>query len=189
MLQVILIGNLGSDAETKSANGREFTTFRVAHNDSWTDQNGVKHESAIWVDCILNERPKVADYLKRGQMVAVMGNASLRTYSSEKDRCIKAGLTVNVRTIELLGGAGDLVPSSLADVNGVLHKVSKHYWTDIANVTLFSQRGELFITDANGFVTPWQQLPEQQQAVKAPEETKNGEKTEVTKDGKDGKVF
>lgn len=174
MLQVILIGNLGSDAETKSANGREFTTFRVAHNDSWTDQNGVKHESAIWVDCILNERPKVADYLKRGQMVAIMGNASLRTYSSEKDRCIKAGLTVNVRTIELLGRAGDLVPSSLADVYGILHEVLKVYWTDVANVTLFSQRGEQFVTDANGFIKPLQQKPEQQQAESASEDTKNG---------------
>lgn len=184
MLQVILIGNLGSDAETKSANGREFTTFRVAHNDSWTDQNGVKHESAIWVDCILNERPKVADYLKRGQMVAVMGNASLRTYSSEKDRCIKAGLTVNVRTIELLGGSGDLVPSSLADVNGILHRVSKHYWTDMPNITLFSQRGAQFVTDANGFVTPLQQTPVAEQAETTPEDNSSKKGRKAAKNGK-----
>ena len=32
MLKASLIGNLGADAQVKSANGREFVTFRVAHS-------------------------------------------------------------------------------------------------------------------------------------------------------------
>ena len=44
MLQAICIGNLGSDAEVKSSNGKEFTTFRIAHTEKWTDDAGQVHE-------------------------------------------------------------------------------------------------------------------------------------------------
>ena len=89
MLQAILIGNIGADAKVNVKDGSEFTTFRVAHNDTWTDANGTQHSNTLWVDCIMNGKPNVVEYLKQGTQVAIMGNVTLRTYSSEKDRCIK----------------------------------------------------------------------------------------------------
>ena len=102
MLQVIVAGNLGADAEVRGEQGREFTTFRVAHTDRWTGQDGVSHETTTWVDCILNGRPNVVPYLRKGTQVVVIGTASLRVYSSPRDRCMKAGMQVSVRTVELL---------------------------------------------------------------------------------------
>lgn len=160
MLQVIVIGNVGADAEKKSVNGSEFTTFRVAHNDRWKDQSGQEHNNTVWVDCTLNGHPAVADFIKAGTQIAVIGTANLRVYSSAKDRCMKAGLQVSVRSVELLGGVTDAVPSRLYDNEGEQHMVQKYYHTNVANTPLMSLRGAQFITDEHGWVTAAELQPE-----------------------------
>lgn len=162
MLQVIVAGNLGADAEVRGEQGREFTTFRVAHTDRWTGQDGVSHENTVWVDCTLNGRPNVVPYLRKGTQVVVIGTASLRVYSSPRDRCMKAGLQVSVRTVELLGGVSDAVPARLYDTEGQLHVVEKLYHTNVAYTPLMSQRGARFFTDKDGFVVPTDVQPEAQ---------------------------
>lgn len=166
MLQSICIGNLGSDAEVKSSNGKEFTTFRIAHTEKWTDDAGQTHENTIWVDCIINGKPNVIEYLKRGQQVYVTGSISLRVYSSAKDRCMKAGLTINVRSVELLGGKKDEVPSQLIDqTDGKVYNVKK--WFHIQELAmsgspecekvLQSRSGQRYEVNGDGWVTPMQE--------------------------------
>lgn len=153
MLQCFIIGHLGGDAETKNDQGREFTAFRVAHSDRWTTADGQQREETTWVDCILGGRPAVAEYLKRGQMVAVIGTVRLRVYSSPKDKCMKAGLTISVRSVELLGGQSDEVPRRLYDTNGVQHDVFKAYYTDVANTSLFDVRGKEYKANEYRYIT------------------------------------
>lgn len=165
MLKVSLIGHLGANAEIKNANGKEFTTMRIAHTDKWKDAAGVSHEQTTWVDVIINDKPAVLPYLQRGQMVFVEGTCALRVYSSPKDRCMKAGLTINARSIELLGGKNDEIPAALySPADGVEHKVTKHYYCeDIAmqdtiteDVELHSRSGEIFNVSPQGWVTKQQ---------------------------------
>ena len=105
MLKCELIGNLGADARMVSDNGNSFISFNVAHTDKWRDANNVVHESTQWVSCIINDvHSPVALYLTKGKQVFVRGNVALRCYSSEKARGFVAGMTINVREIELLGG-------------------------------------------------------------------------------------
>lgn len=153
MLQAILIGNLGANCQKQVQDGRKFTTFRVAHNDSWTDDNGQTHSETKWVDCILNDHPKVSDYLLAGTSVFIQGTIKTRVYSSQKDRCMKAGITIRVNRIELLGGKRDEVPSRLYDNTGIQHDVRKFFHTDVTNTPLMSQQGDPFVTDANGWVS------------------------------------
>lgn len=153
MLQITAIGHVGSDAEKKDQNGKKFTTFRIAHNDTWTDDAGNAHSNTMWIDCILNDHPKVAEFIKTGTQVAVTGSVSLRVYSSQKDRCMKAGLTIKVRNIELLGGSTDAVPSRLYTNDGVQIDVMKFYNANVANAQLMSQRGQQFKTDEYGWVS------------------------------------
>lgn len=162
MLQSTLIGHLGADAECKNANGKEFVTFRVANTDRWTDDAGQVHESTTWVDCVINGKPKVFDYLKKGQMIYVTGSVSLRVYSSAVEKCMKAGLTINVQRIELLGGKTDDIPAKLyTESEGKEVIVMKYYFApqlqrEVAGpetVVLVSKRGEKYNVDRQGWVS------------------------------------
>lgn len=103
----------------------------------------------------MNDHPAVADYLKAGTSVYIEGYPSLRVYSSPKDRCMKAGMTIRVQKIELLGGRVDSVPRHLIDSNGGLFDVHKFY--NVANAKscqLTDKRGAVYNVDENGWVAP-----------------------------------
>lgn len=166
MLQCTMIGNLGANAEIKVADGREFVTFRLAHNDSFKGADGIKKETSMWVDCTMscaNGRPAVLPYLIRGAAVCVIGNVSLRVYSSEKERCMKAGMTIHVQKLELIGGQGDIVPKKLYTREGVLLDVNKYYHAETKEKELVDQRGNVFTVAKGGWVSPAQ--PQQTEDV------------------------
>ena len=156
MLKVCFIGTLGADCEKKTAaeTGSKFTTFRAAHNDSWTDEAGEEHKRTLWVDCVMNDWPKVADYLKQGTQIYCEGSMSLRVYSSPQDRCMKAGLTIKVAKLELLGGRTDPVPRDLIDpTTNSVHQVEKFYNVQTArNTQLTDRHGNLYDIDGDGWV-------------------------------------
>lgn len=164
MIKVEVIGNLGADCEVKQSNGNKFGACRVAHTEKYTDAQGNVHESTIWIDIVIPDAEnKVIPYLKAGVKVFVRGNASLRVYSSQKDRCMKAGLTVNAREIELCGGSSDAVPRQVIDPsNGQLFDVTKCYWigketkgmkkADLVDIT--DAKGGQYKMDSYGFVHP-----------------------------------
>lgn len=168
MLQCTMIGNLGANAEIKTADGREFVTFRIAHNDSFKGADGVRKETSMWVDCTMNcttGRPAVLPYLTKGTTVCVVGNVSLRVYSSEKDRCMKAGLTIHVQKLELLGGSGDAIPRRLYTSDGVMVDVNKYYHAETQEAMLYDQRGNGYQVAEGGWILPpTQQTNEQTEA-------------------------
>lgn len=133
MLKIEMIGNLGADVEVRDVNGSKFASFRMAHTDKWTNQNGEEKESTIWVDVTVNNtESKVLQYLKSGVKVFVRGIGRLRVYSSQKDRCMKAGLTIIANEIELCGGSSDEVPRELYNPDdGHVFKVAKYYQSDL----------------------------------------------------------
>ena len=163
-----MIGNLGANAEIKTADGREFVTFRIAHNDSFKGADGVRKETSMWVDCTMNcttGRPAVLPYLTKGTTVCVVGNVSLRVYSSEKDRCMKAGLTIHVQKLELLGGSGDAIPRRLYTSDGVMVDVNKYYHAETQEPVLYDQRGNGYQVAEGGWILPpTQQTNEQTEA-------------------------
>lgn len=163
MLQIMCIGHLGGDAEVKNVNGKEFTTFRVAHTNKWTGDDGITHEEVTWVDCVMQGKPNVLQYLKRGQQIFCSGTMSLRVYSSKKDRCMKAGLTINVRSVELLGGKSDDIPSVLYNPTDN-SEVRTNKWYNAVSlqrddsqpeyIELVSRTGDKYRVDRNGWLTP-----------------------------------
>lgn len=157
MLIATLIGNLGANAEIKSADGREFVSFRVAHNDSYKGADGNRVESSMWVDCTMscsNGRPAVLPYLTKGTAVCVVGQVSTRVYSSEKDRCMKAGLKLHVQRVELIGAAGDNCPRRLFTKDGAMVDVLKYFHADTQEKTLYDQRGNAYTIAEGGWVCP-----------------------------------
>lgn len=155
MLLATLIGNLGANAEIKSSDGREFVSFRVAHNDSYKGADGSKVESSMWVDCTMScvgGRPAVLPYLVKGTTVCVIGQLSTRVYSSEKDRCMKAGVKIHVQKIELIGGAADIIPRRLYTKDGVMVDVNKYYHAQTSETALYDQRGNQYTVADGGWV-------------------------------------
>lgn len=185
MFKVEVIGNLGADVEVKDVNGSKFATFRLAHVDKWTDGQGNKKEVTTWIDCTFNNvESKVLDYLKTGVRVFVRGNASLRVYSSPKDRMMKAGIQVSCMEIELVGGQSDPVPRSLViPENGAILEVQKYYWVNIDTkgwkkddvAYLIDNRANQYMVNKAGFVVPVppQQAATAEQNQQANQETEN----------------
>lgn len=105
MNQSIFIGNLTKTAETKQVNGgNPFTTFTVAVNRKWKAKDGTKREDVQFVDCIMNGNTSgIAPYLTKGTKVCVTGRISCHAWVDNQGKAI-AGLDLNVREIELLGG-------------------------------------------------------------------------------------
>lgn len=163
MLFTTLVGYLGADAECKKENGKEFTVFRIADTRKWKDASGTSHEETTWVDCIISGDPAVSKFLKKGQLVFVSGSQSLRVYSSKKDRCMKAGLTINVQRIELLGSKGDEIPNTLTNEDkSHNYTITKHYYCaelrrgvdQPESVMLFGKNEQTFVVDRDGWVYP-----------------------------------
>lgn len=160
MQKLQVIGNLGADAQVKSANGKQFVTFRIADTRKWTSADGQEHVETVWVNCIwTGDGGKVLPYLRQGAKVFVEGMPSYRVYSSEKLRCMVAGVDLNVVNIELCGGSSDDVPKRLVDPEtSELIDVHKAYYIqmpkDYKPHDLISEAGKQFEMDKNGFVRP-----------------------------------
>lgn len=162
MFKVEIIGNLGADAEVKEANGSKFVTMRVADTRKVKNDKGEERSVTSWVDVTFSQTDsKVLPYLRQGVKIFVRGNGDLRVYSSPKDRCMKAGLTIHASEIELCGGQSDDVPRQLIiPDSGQLVDVSKHYWVNIDTkkmkkgdtLPLYDAKGRVYSMDAGGFV-------------------------------------
>lgn len=179
MLQSFVIGYLGADAEVKGENGKEFTTFRVAHSERWKGADGVEHDTTQWVDVILNGKPNVVEYLKAGTLVYAAGHCKLRCYSSEKARGFIAGITISAVTIELLGGQSDLVPKKLYSSDGKMHDIYKYYYCgDTRGEVLTNGRGKEYAVDDNGWVLPMEQAQVQMHAQEQAEQAQLAEQSQ-----------
>lgn len=83
---VILIGNVGKDAEVRQTQaGKDMMRFSLAVNERWVDANGVKQEKANWFNCVMwgDRSAKLAPHVTQGLKVGVRGRLETRTV--EKD--------------------------------------------------------------------------------------------------------
>lgn len=159
-----IIGNLGADAEVKSANGAKFITLSIADTRKYKSAGNGEQVVTNWVDAIIpNAEHPILPYLKQGVKVAIVGQSSLRVYSSKKDRCMKAGQTIHVLSIELCGGSSDDVPRQLIDPNtGAVVEVRKFYYAcadkeqikQYAKGGFIDSKGYRYIVDKDGWVKP-----------------------------------
>lgn len=104
------IGNLGMDAEVRQLDGstRCVISFSVAVTEKWKTAQGTDQDKTTWVRCSLwreQGKTKIADYLKKGQMVYVEGKPDAREYVDTQGKA-KASLEVTVFDVQLIGGSG-----------------------------------------------------------------------------------
>src|SRR5450432_1459094 len=109
--KVILIGNLGRDAETKfTPSGVAMTRFAVATSRRWKDQQtGEWKEETDWSNVVLWRQENVGQYLLKGKQIYVEGRLQTRSYE-DKDGQKKYSTEVVADEVILLGGRGESGP-------------------------------------------------------------------------------
>jgi len=103
--KVILLGNLGKDAETKyTPGGAARTTFTLATSRRWKDQqSGEWKEETEWHNVVMWRSENVATYLTKGKKVYVEGRLQTRNYE-DKDGQKRYFTEIVVDELVLLGG-------------------------------------------------------------------------------------
>lgn len=106
--KVILIGNLGRDAELRyTPGGAAVLNFSMATTENWTDkQSGEKKEQTEWHKVAYWGRPAEAikDYLVKGKQIYLEGR--LQTRQWEKDGQKHYTTEIKANKVVLLGSAG-----------------------------------------------------------------------------------
>jgi single-strand DNA-binding protein len=106
--KVILIGNLGRDAETKfTPSGAAVTRFAVATTRSWKDQQTNEwKEETNWTNVVLWRQENLANYLTKGKQIYVEGRLQTRSYDDKDGKKVYTTEVVAEEVI-LLGGRGE----------------------------------------------------------------------------------
>jgi single-strand DNA-binding protein len=84
--KAFIFGNLTRDPEMRSLpSGVQVTSFSIATNRVWKDQNGAKQESAEFHNIVVfgRQAETSAQYLKKGSSVLIEGRIQTRSWESE----------------------------------------------------------------------------------------------------------
>lgn len=97
MLIAEIIGNLGHDAVVKQINGKEYTSFDVAHSERMS--NGERR--TVWVSVLRSGNGgQLLQHLKKGARVFVRGELSAKIYTT-RDGASNVSLSVMARETQL----------------------------------------------------------------------------------------
>lgn len=108
--KAILVGNLGSDPETRySASGGAITNISVATSDSWTDrQTNERRERTEWHRVVMFGRlAEIAEqYLRKGRQVYIEGRIQTRKWQGQ-DGQDRYTTEIVANDLQMLGGRGE----------------------------------------------------------------------------------
>ncbi len=116
--QIIVVGNLGKDAEMKyTPNGKPVTSFSLAATTGYGE-----YEHTEWFNCVAwGERfANVVNFLKKGKTIGVSGMIKTRSWEDDKGkRNFRTELIVNDITLLSSGGDQSAAPTEAAgDTDG-----------------------------------------------------------------------
>ncbi|QCW21173.1 putative single-stranded DNA-binding protein [Flavobacterium phage FCOV-F14] len=99
------IGHIGNDAEVKDLGINQVINFSVAVSESYVNKTtNEKITNTTWYECAKwGNNTQIAQYLKKGQQVYIMGKPNNRAWQNEQGD-IKVVNAVKVTEILLLGG-------------------------------------------------------------------------------------
>src|SRR5438105_2239193 len=106
--KVILVGNLGRDAELRyTPGGAAVATLNMATTEVWNDKSGQRQEKTEWHRVVLWGKPaeSLAEYLTKGKQIYIEGRLQTRQWD-DKDGNKRYTTEVRGDRIVLLGGGG-----------------------------------------------------------------------------------
>ena len=106
--KVILVGNLGRDAELRyTPGGAAVPKFSLATTETWNDKAGQKQERTEWhnIDIWGKQAETLTEYLRKGKQVYVEGRLQTDEYT-DKEGIKRKSTKIRGDRIVLLGSAG-----------------------------------------------------------------------------------
>ena len=106
--KVILVGNLGRDAELRyTPGGAAVATLNMATTEVWNDKAGQKQEKTEWHRVVLwgKSAESLAEYLTKGKQIYVEGRLQTRQWD-DKDGNKRYTTEIRGDRIVLLSGGG-----------------------------------------------------------------------------------
>lgn len=106
--KVIVVGNLGRDAEVRyTPGGAAVSRFSVATTEVWNDKSGQRQERTEWhnVDLWGKMAESLSEYLVKGKQVYVEGRLQTDEYTDKEGQKRKS-TKVRADRVVLLGGGG-----------------------------------------------------------------------------------
>src|SRR6266513_4238580 len=106
--KVILVGNLGRDAELRyTPGGAAVSKFSLATTEVWNDKSGQRQERTEWhnIDLWGKQAESLSGYLVKGKQVYVEGRLQTDEYT-DKDGNKRKSTKVRCDRVVLLGGGG-----------------------------------------------------------------------------------
>jgi single-strand DNA-binding protein len=106
--KVILVGNLGRDAELRyTPGGAAVATLNLATTEVWNDRNNQRQEKTEWHRVVLWGKPaeSLQEYLTKGKQIYVEGRLQTRQWD-DKDGNKRYTTEIKADRVTLLGGAG-----------------------------------------------------------------------------------
>jgi single-strand DNA-binding protein len=120
---VILVGNLGRDAELRyTAGGAAVATLNLATTEVWNDKQGQKQEKTEWHRVVLwgKQAESLQEYLVKGKQIYVEGRIQTRQWD-DKDGNKRYTTEIKADRITLLGGGGGAGRSGGVDRSAAAH--------------------------------------------------------------------
>ena len=106
--KVILVGNLGRDAELRyTPGGAAVATLNMATTEVWNDKAGQRQEKTEWHRVVLwgKSAESLTEYLTKGKQIYVEGRLQTRQWD-DKDGNKRYTTEIRGDRIVLLGGGG-----------------------------------------------------------------------------------
>lgn len=106
--KVILVGNLGRDAEIRyTPGGAAVSKFSIATTEVWNDKSGQRQERTEWhtIDLWGKQAESLSEYLLKGKQVYIEGRLQTDEYT-DKEGIKRKSTKVRCDKLVLLGSGG-----------------------------------------------------------------------------------
>ncbi len=107
--KVILVGNLGRDAELRyTPSGAAVSKFSLATTEQWNDKSGNRQERTEWhnIDLWGKQAETLTEYLRKGKQVYIEGRLQTDEYTDKEGNKRKTTRVRCDRVVLLGGGPG-----------------------------------------------------------------------------------
>jgi single-strand DNA-binding protein len=119
--KVILVGNLGRDAELRyTPGGAAVATLNMATTEVWNDKAGQRQEKTEWHRVVLwgKTAESLAEYLTKGKQIYVEGRLQTRQWDDKDGNKRYTTEIRSDRVVLLSGGGGRGAPADRGEASG-----------------------------------------------------------------------